>query len=289
MLNLKHILFPVDLSEQCATVAPFVEAWATQFGARVTLLNVLEMPPAYYADSAAVIASVDIESLLEARRKCLETFASQSFRVVRDQRIVQMGLTATTILDFVAREGVDLIMMPSHGYGPFRRFLLGSVTAKVLHDAPCPVWTGVHMDQSASAASPSDCRRILCAIDLTPKSVQIMRWAKQLAEAYGATLQFVHAVTGWPDESMIPETDRFRAVMLAFARKEIEKLQEQAGTSADIQLRGGEIAPVVHRAALDFNADLVVIGRGVLRETLGRLRTHSYAIIREAPCPVISV
>jgi nucleotide-binding universal stress UspA family protein len=35
--------------------------------------------------------------------------------------------------------------------------------------------------------------------------------------------------------------------------------------------------------------DLIVIGRGVLHETLGRLRTHAYGIIRHAPCPVLSV
>ncbi len=38
--------------------------------------------------------------------------------------------------------------MPTHGYGPFRRFILGSVTAKVLHDADCPVWTGVHLEEA---------------------------------------------------------------------------------------------------------------------------------------------
>jgi hypothetical protein len=32
-----------------------------------------------------------------------------------------------------------------------------------------------------------------------------------------------------------------------------------------------------------------VIGRGKLHETLGRLRTNSYAIIRQSPCPVISI
>ena len=42
---------------------------------------------------------------------------------------------------------IDLIMMPTHGYGRFRALLLGSVTAKVLHDADCPVWTAVHREE----------------------------------------------------------------------------------------------------------------------------------------------
>jgi hypothetical protein len=45
----------------------------------------------------------------------------------------------------------------------------------------------------------------------------------------------------------------------------------------------------VRQAALDRHADLVVIGRGVMHSTFGRLRTQSYDIIRQSPCPVLSL
>ncbi|MGD1091075.1 MAG: universal stress protein [Bryobacteraceae bacterium] len=228
MLSFKHILFPVDLSEQCATVAPFVQAWATHFRSRVTLLNALEMPPVYYAESTAFIGSVNVEAMLEERRRRLESFAPESFRNLEVQKIVRMGVTTMTILDFVRCEGVDLIMMPTHGYGPFRRFLLGSVAAKVLHDAGCPVWTSVHAQQPASASSPTDCRSVLCAVDLTAKSVGVIQWAKQLADSYGATLRLVHAVAGWPEANEVAAADEFRTSVFDFASKEIEKLQQQS-------------------------------------------------------------
>ena len=38
-----------------------------------------------------------------------------------------------------------------------------------------------------------------------------------------------------------------------------------------------------------MTTDLILIGRGMLHETMGRLRTHAYGIIRHAPCPVLSV
>jgi hypothetical protein len=47
-------------------------------------------------------------------------------------------------VEFAANHHVDLVMMPTHGVGTFRSFLVGSVTAKVLHDANCPVWTAAH-------------------------------------------------------------------------------------------------------------------------------------------------
>jgi hypothetical protein len=52
---------------------------------------------------------------------------------------------------------------------------------------------------------------------------------------------------------------------------------------------GGRVGRAVHQAAIGHNADLVVIGRGVIQKKLGRLRSDAYSIIRDAPCPVISI
>lgn len=289
MLKFAHILFPVDFSEPCGRTVPFVQAWAAHFGARVTLLNVLEIPPAYYIDSNSFVAAVDFKSLLEDRRQRLESFAAEDFRDPEDRRVVTQGLAAPVIIDLVQRESVDLIMMPTRGYGPFRRFLLGSVTAKVLHDCPCPVWTGVHTEQSGTGWTPHGYSSILCAIDLGPENAKLLGWAKSLADSYGAALKLVHAVPGWPASAPVPEGDQFRTLVFDFARQQIEKLQQQAGTKLEVVICGGEVTHVVSRAALELKSDLVVIGRGVLRARLGRLRTHEYTIIRESPCPVISV
>ena len=62
-------------------------------------------------------------------------------------------------------EQADLILMPTHGHGPFRRLLLGSVTSKVLHDAECPVWTGVHENKDRPA-EPMTLKHVVCAVDL---------------------------------------------------------------------------------------------------------------------------
>jgi nucleotide-binding universal stress UspA family protein len=57
---------------------------------------------------------------------------------------------------------------------------------------------------------------------------------------------------------------------------------------ATLIVESGEIARVVDAAARTTGADLLVIGRS-RQHGLGRLRTHSYAIIRESPCPVLSI
>jgi nucleotide-binding universal stress UspA family protein len=87
---------------------------------------------------------------------------------------------------------------------------------------------------------------------------------------------------------VIPDAD-FRHFLLQAAREELTKLQQEAGTNLEMCLEGGSASKVVQHAAERHQADLVVIGRGKLNSTLGRLRTHAYSIIRDSPCPVISL
>jgi nucleotide-binding universal stress UspA family protein len=51
----------------------------------------------------------------------------------------------------------------------------------------------------------------------------------------------------------------------------------------------GEIVDTITKEAREQGADLVVLGRGAIHETLGRLRTHAHGIIQRSPCPVLSV
>ncbi len=82
--------------------------------------------------------------------------------------------------------------MPTHGLGRYRRFLLGSITAKVLHDTECPVWTDNHSQETATSASIA-CKKVLCAIDLGDRSRAVLEWAGWLAREYEADLRIVNA------------------------------------------------------------------------------------------------
>jgi len=90
-------------------------------------------------------------------------------------------------------------VMPTHGYGPFRRFILGSVTAKVLHDAECPVWTGVHLE--ASSTQTVHFRQVTVALDLGPQSERTLMWASRFAKDSGAKLALVHAMPAFDGQA----------------------------------------------------------------------------------------
>jgi nucleotide-binding universal stress UspA family protein len=288
MPAIEHILFPVDFSRRCHGAAPFVEAMASHYGARLTLMSV-GLPFSYAGmDGPAGAVIVDADALKGDLQAQLDLTFRNEFKGLTVQRIAALGDPATVLTDFAHAHDVSLIMMPTHGYGPFRSLLLGSVTAKVLHDARCPVWTDAHMEDPP-VREHLTCRAVLCAVDGTPKSAPLMAWAAGYAKDQGASLRLVHVISrieGWPE----PALDReFEENMRQEARKSIERHQKSVAVQAPLCVEAGDIASAVREEALRHGSDLIVIGRGVLHETLGRLRTHAYGIIRHAPCPVLSV
>lgn len=288
MPTIKHILFPYDFSKRCSAAVPFVKALAQHFGARVTLISVVA--PLWQATMTDPAGSVPInmEQLQKDLAARLAGALVSELSGIEVERITQMGDPGEQIKEYCNAEGVDLVMMPTHGYGPFRALLLGSVTSKVLHDAECPVWTAAHVEKP-EAGSHLPIRRILCAVDGTPKTVPVMQWAADFAKSTGSTLRLVHAVTGveaWPEHALVRDLEEQLA---SRARTNLEKQMKSAGIEAPLCLTVGDPSSVVHEEAMRHNADLVVIGRGLLHEAFGRLRTEAYGIIRNAPCPVISV
>lgn len=290
MFPLTKILLPVDFSERCLGAARYSEALAAHFHAEITLLNVLE--PIRYEFSTLEFGGTVMNDLVAGRavqaQKQLEGLLEQELEGVRVARVLLDGDPARKIVEYALSQRMNLIALPTHGYGPFRRFILGSVTAKVLHDADCPVWTGVHLEQ-APRVDAIAFRSIVCALDLGPQSRKALSWAAEMAVEFKARLVLVHAhpcIESRPGEYF----DHDLAADLArSAREELEKLRGDAAAEADLVVEGGDAPQVVCRAAEAHHADLLVIGRGSAAGLFGRLRTNAYAIIRQSPCPVVSV
>jgi nucleotide-binding universal stress UspA family protein len=184
---------------------------------------------------------------------------------------------------------VDLIVMSTHGHGAFYRLLLGSVTAKVLHESHCSVWTGAHLEEDPPAREFS-IRRVLCSVDLSAHNRHTASLAAELASALDATLTLVHITAGveiWgPGGSRVDPA--WREAIVGFAAKEIAKLQQDVGTEAEVIIDSGNVPELLNRAAARTNADVLVIGRIPGRSHLGD-NGEGYGIIRESHIPVLSL
>jgi len=291
MPGFRHILFPVDFSERSKAVRPYVMSFARQFHARLTLVNVVQLPPGVYGGLDASFPVIfDFPSLEKQVQGLLEGFLGpEEAGLGSVDKVVQHGDPALVITDFANKHDVDLIMMGTHGYGRFRSLLLGSVASKVLHDSHCAVWTAAHTEDP-SLLTHLPCRNILVAVDPADGHGEepICR-AADLAREFGASVRLVHAVPGAIHHPMDTGGDEFRVFLLKTARQEMERLQAQAGTSFEITVEASGVGETVRNAAEEFHADMVMIGRGVLHDTLGRLRSKAYEIIRASPCPVLSL
>lgn len=293
MRDLAKILLPIDFSERSAGVARYARSLAVHFGSELTILHVLA--PLQYEYGALEIGGSMLSELYRNRSEQaareLEGFLADELAGPGVRRMVLEGDPAAKIVE-VAHGAPDqtVIIMPTHGYGPFRRFILGSNTAKVLHDADCPVWTGVHLEEAPTPSS-IPFRNILCAVDLGPQSSKTLCWAARLALEFGSRLHLVHATGVSPDapEAGDDPAVSWQAAVRKSAGEELLRLQKFVGMEADSSVEAGEPAKVICSAAGRVRADLLVIGRGSAAGVFGRLRTNAYAIIRESPCPVVSV
>lgn len=256
MLPFKRILFPVDFSPQSTGAARFVQAFAGRFDSEIVLLHVIELP--HYNDLMPESPG--------QKRAHLQSFLARELEYFHVERVAREGDAAEQIVRVAREKHVDLIMMPTHARAPIRRFLLGSVTAKILHDADCPVWTGGHLE-SAPPLEKIELHRLLCAINAQSQASTVLACAREFAAEYKAELTVLH----------VPESANSRAA--------VEKL---TGDS-EVIYESGEVPHVVGSVASRISADLLVIGRSASPGVFGRLRTHSYPIIRQSHCPVISV
>lgn len=140
-----HILVAVDGSEHSRKAVAFAHDLAQQTGARITLLCVLELPrvlPLGFLDSAAVAPPHPSAKELETVRQLLDQVAADLPKAQVEKR-VEPGHPAETIVAMAHQLQVDLIVVGARGLSPGGKWLLGSVSDRVIQHAGRPV-TVVH-------------------------------------------------------------------------------------------------------------------------------------------------
>jgi nucleotide-binding universal stress UspA family protein len=285
MPNIKHILFPLDFSAAGMATIPYVRALANQLHARVTVLSVV--PPTWVTPPGLIpppsgLDPTELRNTLQAHLDSLPLEGLES----PPGRVTGVGDPAEKIAEFTRDNAVDLVMVPTHGHGLFRELLLGSVCSKILHDVHCPVWTAAHTNKQHAQEAP---RKILCALDGREKSLELAQWAEDFARQMGASLQLLHVVPAISDWLSLESQQSLQEELKAESRSRIESSLKAGGLNLPLHIAVGEIVATITEEARQEGADLVVLGRGAMHETLGRLRTHAHAIIQRSPCPVLSV
>ena len=139
-LRIASILVPLDFSLPSKEALDCAVAFAKQFGAKLTLLHVVE--PVGAPDFAAAFPLVmENDKLMAAARNQLERIVKTARipRGIVEKVLVRFGRSFHEIADAARTRKVDLIIISTHGYTGLKHALLGSTTERVVRHAPCPV------------------------------------------------------------------------------------------------------------------------------------------------------
>ena len=144
--RLRTILAPVDFSENSAKALDYVTAFATQFEARVVLVNVVE--PTVIPDNFGIVPPTyqDISELLakSAEGKLEKLAGTLAIAPAAITTYVRTGRAPWEIVNLAKEVGADLIIITTHGYTGLKHVLLGSTAELIVRHAPCPVLTVRH-------------------------------------------------------------------------------------------------------------------------------------------------
>ena len=133
----KNILLPTDLTEASVLAAERAKALIELTGAELTILYVVEyVPPPYVA--VELPENLSSEAALKERAKGYLSDWVEKVQLADRRQIIEAGSPKRIIVDTARDNGMDLIVMSTHGEKGIAR-IIGSTASGVLHNAPCDV------------------------------------------------------------------------------------------------------------------------------------------------------
>ena len=142
MAEIKKILCAVDFSEISSKVADYAQTLAKSLGASVKVLYVapsLSQYVGFHVPPTSIETFVG--EIVTGAEKTMDVFVQENFTEIDAEPKVVSGYASDEILNFVEQEGVDLVVMGTHGRKGIDRILFGSVAEKVVKGAKVPVLT----------------------------------------------------------------------------------------------------------------------------------------------------
>ena len=141
MKKFKKILFPIDFSEVSPEIVPYVISMADKLNAEVHIIFVvrrLESCRRIFGSHAAV-ENFEIEIVLGAETK-MDEFVEEFFKsVIRPKTKVLIGDITEEIIKYIKANGINLVIIGTHGRKGMNRIILGSIADRVIKSAPVPV------------------------------------------------------------------------------------------------------------------------------------------------------
>lgn len=224
----------------------------------------------------------------DAERRLERLAAAANARGVRAEPLLLQGAAPDAVRRAARERRVRLVVVGTHGRTGAARVFLGSVAARLVATAPCPV---LAVRRRPRKPLP---RTLMFATDFSRASGPAWKTALELARAAGARLRIVHVQRPLAEGQALrwayAEAER---ELLAEAGKRLDRLREAArrtGARADTMLLRGTPHEAIGRAARTAPDTWIVVGThgrtGLSGALLGSVAAR---VVATSPCPVLTV
>lgn len=143
MSALSTIVVAVDFSDTSLGALRFAGDMAREQNAHLHIVHVV--PDMCLDPSMADLSGFELqrwnERAVKAAQAALADLSVAGLPAERVTRAIVLGTVHRDIAEYAREHNANLLVIGTHGYGPIKRFLLGSVATRVLRAAPCPVVT----------------------------------------------------------------------------------------------------------------------------------------------------
>jgi len=282
----EQILFPTDGSEGAAFAFDHVLDLAVRHNASVHILNIADT-----TEKGILQIQDDIDALEQAGNRIVHEAATQAHhRGVDTVTEVRQGVPYRGIVDYAETQGLDLVVMPTHGRRGLERFLLGSTSERVLRRADVPVLT-IRPDDGRITHPYED---VLVPTDGSNCANRALAIGVDTADSEDAALHLLSVIA-----ITTLGADARPDIQGELLEQSANELLDEAGAFAEDAgvepvSKAVEYGPSIHKAILtyieDHDIDLVVVGThgrtGFDRYVLGSVTEY---LVRTSPIPVLTV
>lgn len=288
MIRFQKILCPVDFFPGSLHAFDYALKLAKNYGARVTALHVIEpIIPTVYEPAFSV---PDLTNQLEKESKrLLKELGSKAAKLgVPLESQVKLGDINTEIRQVIEKTKADLVVVGTHGSKGFERWLMGSVTEKLMRHCPVPLL--VIGGRRKTDAPPPDIGGILVTTDFSDGTADALTYAYSIAQECQTKVDLLHVVD---EVAWLEMPPGIRESVIDGVRKNLDRLvpaRARAQCETHTTVATGTPYRAILKTAKKDKVGLIVMnvhGKGMLDRVL--VGSTAERVVRGAECPVLLI
>ncbi|GAB4544606.1 MAG: universal stress protein [Thermodesulfovibrionia bacterium] len=281
-----NILVAFDGSEFSKAALIESSNWIKRHGGRIVMVHAV-----YFDEEEFTIAPEQREKRFELGKKvCYQTRENVSSEFnIEVESIVCEGEPPDVIVDIAREKKVELISMGTYGRKGIKRLIMGSVTSKVILNAPCDVM----VVKGPCSECTGEYKSILVPFDGSEFSKKALERACELSKIDHADVTVLYVIPRYEEMIEFFRTDSIKRAMLDEANRILEGAKAIAkgkGITIAATVKEGHAGDNIIETAEILKNDLIVIGtygwKGVNRAIMG---STTERVIMNASCPVLVV